>query len=154
MDLTLVQVVVCQARDTRAHAIASQRAQLLERMQFLTSLILGIVVVILISELVIFQVLIQQIWLLHDSVTHRNVGVSKRHMEHMGARLPEIDRLLKGLDQRELFPLKQLSLHFIREPLAAIIDELFGLQVFRHAWLFCSGVVLTKFLQRELPHLV
>ena len=146
MQSGLVQVVVCEARDAGSHAIASQRAQLLERMQFLASLILGIVVVVLISEFVILQVLIEQVWLFHDSVAHRYVGVSKRHMEHMSACLPEVNRLFEGLDQSELFPCKQPSLHFIREPLAAIIDKLFGLQVFRHTWLFFLGVDLAKFV--------
>ena len=145
MQLSLVQVVVCEARDARTHTIASQRAQLLERMQFLASLILGIVVVILISKFVVLQVLIEQVWLFHDSVAHRYVSIGKRHMEHVRACLPEIHRLFKGLDQSELLPLKQPTLHFFRESLAAIIDELFGLQVFRHTWLIFFWVDLAKF---------
>ena len=98
--------MIGEARDAWGHAIASERAQLLEWMQLLTCLILGVVVVVLIAKLIIFEVFIHQVRLFHDGVAHGNVRIDHRLMEQELACLPEINSLLKRLHKGELLSLQ------------------------------------------------
>jgi len=120
----LVFVAVVQIFQARAHAVATKRAQLLHGVEALPrQRFVLLVFVEAVAKLVALQVLIEQVWLLHDGVADGDVGVGHWHAEDVAIDAPEVNRLLECIHKLVHVFANERRLHFLGEVLAALRDE-------------------------------
>lgn len=98
LSVSLLVVSVSEHWFSWAHPIATERTQLIERMEALASCFFRVVVVVLITELVVLKIFLHQVRFLHDGVTNRDIGVGKWHMVKCITIVPEIHRQFEGID--------------------------------------------------------
>ncbi len=78
-----------------------------------------------VAELVTFKILVKHIWLLHNGVSHGDIGVCQRHVEHVLAYHPEVHSLLESIDHLEDRFVDEGILDLLRIHLATLLDKYF-----------------------------
>ena len=116
-------------------------------MHALRRLVLAIQVLESVAELVTFKILVEQIWLLHNGISHGDVGVCQRHVEHVLAYHPEVHSLLQSIDHLEDLFVDKGILDLLRIHLTTLLDENVATDEFSEAaelifFLHCIKVVI------------
>lgn len=123
-------------------------------MQALSSRVLVVILVEHVAHLIIFIVLIEQIWLFHDRVAHRNVRVLNRRVEHVTAYSPEVHSFFKSFHQLELLLFNQVLLDLGSVKLAALLDKSFTRHKLSHILMSALWMKGTKIIVIEIIDIV
>lgn len=132
---------------SRTHSVAFKRIKLSNGVDSLfSSLTVTVVVHIVKSVEEVITLVVLQVWLGHNSVSHWNVSVVHRHVPNVSTQVVHVHIFLKSLDKCKHFLFKQIRLNLLHVIFSAKliefvrVSEVQGVLAFLKLW-FKSGVL-------------